>query len=39
LRSLDKEERQQLTALLKKIADAQGLAPGVHPGYRMQPPC
>lgn len=39
LRSLDKEERQQLTALLHKIADAQGLTAGVHPGYRTQHPC
>jgi DNA-binding MarR family transcriptional regulator len=36
LRCLDKEERQQLTVLLQKIANAQGLTPGVHPGYRMQ---
>ena len=34
LRSLDKEERQQLTVLLQKIANEQGLMPGVHPGYR-----
>ena len=39
LKALDKEERQQLTALLQKIADAQGLRPGVHPGFRMQRPC
>jgi DNA-binding MarR family transcriptional regulator len=39
LRSLNKEERQQLTVLLKKVADAQGLTPGVHPGYHMQRPC
>ncbi len=39
LRSLDKDERQQLTMLLQKIATAQGLTPGVHPGYRMQRPC
>jgi DNA-binding MarR family transcriptional regulator len=39
LHTLDREERQQLTALLKKIAEAQGLTPGVHPGYRTQRPC
>lgn len=39
LRSLDKDERQQLAVLLQKIADEQGLTPGVHPGYRMQRPC
>lgn len=39
LQCLNKEERQQLTVLLKKIADAQGLTPGVHPGYRTQRPC
>ena len=39
LQSLNKEERQQLTALLQKIADSQGITPGVHPGYRMQRPC
>ncbi len=39
LQSLDREERQQLTALLRKIAEAQGLTPGVHPGYRIQRPC
>ena len=32
--SLDPAEREQLAALLQKIAAAQGLAPGVHPGYR-----
>ncbi|MBV9760368.1 MAG: MarR family transcriptional regulator [Acidobacteriaceae bacterium] len=39
LRSLDKEERRQLAVLLQKIANAQDLTPGVHPGYRMQRPC
>ncbi|HTW32237.1 MAG TPA: MarR family transcriptional regulator [Candidatus Sulfotelmatobacter sp.] len=39
LRSLDREERQQLTVLLQKIAESQGLTPGVHPGFRMQRPC
>ena len=27
-------ERRQLAVLLRKIADQQGLTPGVHPGYR-----
>jgi DNA-binding MarR family transcriptional regulator len=30
---LDPAERDQLLALLGKIADGQGLTPGVHPGY------
>ena len=34
LAALDGEERDRLTALLQKIADEQGLMPGVHPGYR-----
>src|SRR5580698_1614151 len=34
LAALDVEERDRLTALLQKIADEQGLTPGVHPGYR-----
>ncbi len=34
LRSLNKQERDDLTRLLHKIADEHGLAPGVHPGYR-----
>jgi len=33
-RALTAEEREQLTALLARIADDQGLSPGVHPGYR-----
>lgn len=33
-RSLDPAERRQLRALLTRIADDQGLRPGVHPGYR-----
>jgi DNA-binding MarR family transcriptional regulator len=33
-RSLDAAERRQLRALLTRIADDQGLRPGVHPGYR-----
>jgi len=32
--SLNADERQQLHALLTRIADQQGLIPGVHPGYR-----
>jgi len=31
--SLSAEEKAQLTSLLARIADQQGLAPGVHPGY------
>ncbi len=31
---LNPEERHQLNALLRRIADAQRLTPGVHPGYR-----
>lgn len=31
---LDAVEREQLAALLQKVAAEQGLAPGVHPGYR-----
>jgi DNA-binding MarR family transcriptional regulator len=33
LASLGKEEREQLADLLQRIADDQGLAPGVHPGF------
>jgi DNA-binding MarR family transcriptional regulator len=32
--ALTAEERGQLVALLEKVADQQGLTPGVHPGYR-----
>jgi len=32
--ALDSAERSSLAALLQKIADEQGLTPGVHPGYR-----
>jgi len=32
--ALTKEERLQLSALCRRIADEQGLTPGVHPGYR-----
>jgi len=31
---LSDEESAQLTELLQRIADRQGLKPGVHPGYR-----
>jgi DNA-binding MarR family transcriptional regulator len=31
--ALDIHERQQLNALLGRIAEQQGLTPGVHPGY------
>ena len=34
LGSISAEERGQLTAMLHKIADAQGLTRGVHPGYK-----
>jgi DNA-binding MarR family transcriptional regulator len=34
LSALSKEDRHQLTALLLRIADQQGLVRGVHPGYR-----
>jgi DNA-binding MarR family transcriptional regulator len=33
LASLGKEEREQLTDILQRIADDQGLTPGVHPGF------
>jgi DNA-binding MarR family transcriptional regulator len=32
--ALTEPERAQLAALLRRIADEQGLTPGVHPGYR-----
>ena len=32
--ALDSHERHQLNALLGRIAEQQGLTPGVHPGYR-----
>jgi DNA-binding MarR family transcriptional regulator len=34
LATLSGEERGKLTELLHRIADAQGLTPGVHPGYQ-----
>ncbi|WP_328300966.1 MarR family transcriptional regulator [Streptomyces sp. NBC_00435] len=35
---LSAEEREQLAALLGRLAEAQGLTPGVHPGYRSVRP-
>lgn len=36
--SLSGEEQERLAEMLKRIADEQGLRPGVHPGYqRMKP--
>lgn len=34
LRSLEHSERSRLRSLLARIAEDQGLTPGVHPGYR-----
>lgn len=34
LSALSSEERDELTTLLRKVADQQGLVPGVHPGYQ-----
>ena len=34
LSTLSSEERAQLTELLHRVAEAQGLTPGVHPGYQ-----
>jgi DNA-binding MarR family transcriptional regulator len=34
LSTLNGDERSKLTELLHRIADAQGLTPGVHPGYQ-----
>jgi DNA-binding MarR family transcriptional regulator len=36
--ALDADERAQLVGLLRRVADQQGLTPGVHPGYRRLPP-
>jgi DNA-binding MarR family transcriptional regulator len=33
LAALDETERRQLAILLQRVADQQGLTPGVHPGY------
>ncbi|MFG2039753.1 MarR family winged helix-turn-helix transcriptional regulator [Dactylosporangium sp. NPDC048998] len=35
LTALDPDERAELTRLLQRIADQQGLTPGVHPGYKQ----
>jgi DNA-binding MarR family transcriptional regulator len=35
LTALDPEERTLLAGLLQRVADQQGLTPGVHPGYRQ----
>jgi len=32
--ALGAEEREQLAGMLRRIADQQGLRPGVHPGFR-----
>jgi DNA-binding MarR family transcriptional regulator len=38
LAALSAEEREQLTVLLRRVADQQGLQPGVHPGFaRLRP--
>jgi DNA-binding MarR family transcriptional regulator len=34
--ALSERERVQLTRLLEKIVDQQGLTPGVHPGFRTR---
>jgi DNA-binding MarR family transcriptional regulator len=36
--ALGEDERARLAELLRRIADQQGLTPGVHPGYRRLPP-
>jgi DNA-binding MarR family transcriptional regulator len=36
--ALSERERSQLRTLLSKIAEEQGLTPGVHPGYRSLGP-
>jgi DNA-binding MarR family transcriptional regulator len=33
--ALDEAEREQLAAFLRRIADQQGLTPGVHPGWKL----
>jgi DNA-binding MarR family transcriptional regulator len=35
--ALDDNQRAQLAGLLEAIASQQGLAPGIHPGYRQPP--
>lgn len=37
-KGLSESEKAQLIGLLGKVAAAQGLAPGVHPGVALQPP-
>ncbi|WP_225801182.1 hypothetical protein [Streptomyces sp. NK15101] len=37
--ALGEEDGTRLTELLGRIAEQQGLAPGVHPGYRRLPKC
>jgi DNA-binding MarR family transcriptional regulator len=32
--ALEDDERETLAQLLRKLADARGLTPGVHPGYK-----
>ncbi|GAA4607155.1 hypothetical protein GCM10023195_26870 [Actinoallomurus liliacearum] len=32
--ALSSDEHRQLTVLLRRVAEQQGLTPGVHPGYR-----
>jgi DNA-binding MarR family transcriptional regulator len=36
--ALNAEEREQLALLLRRIAEQQGLTPGVHPGFRIGKP-
>ena len=38
LAGLSEEEQRQLTELLQRVADRQGLIPGVHPGYASGKP-
>jgi DNA-binding MarR family transcriptional regulator len=38
LQALDKAERQHLAELLRRVAEQQGLTPGVHPGYQWMRP-
>jgi DNA-binding MarR family transcriptional regulator len=34
--AINEPERAQLAAILRRLADDQGLTPGVHPGYRRR---
>jgi DNA-binding MarR family transcriptional regulator len=36
--ALSNAEREKLAEMLQRIADQQGLAPGVHPGYKRMKP-